>query len=563
MVFNRFLLHTAAQICYNGGRNRRIGKKVLCMKLKYRILAWLTVVALLMTALPMAVAADTVPSRYGRGILAQMEDAEALLATYDVLVDGVDRAAATIELPYDIHPLTWAQVTTVFDLVYRDYPEYFWISGAGSGSVMGNTVLSFSPAYHMTGATLTAARTALEQKVAALTADLEGKSDYDKSLILHDRVADTVNYVFNNLDQTSYAALVNGSAVCAGYARAYQLLLNRVGIPSWYVTGYSLDPSSGDTVAHGWDMVQLDGQWYHTDVTWDDQDSYIYYAYLNVTDSVITADHVITAYNAYLPAANATTHNYFYRNNLVFDSFDAARVAGVFRNYPIARFWVTTDLQTFMDAFSANALSIIQSLGFTSGRYSYGRSALGQEVILTLTAEHDCRYTAVTVAPTCGTDGYAVEECSYDFCHNQRNYTTLPATGVHTYDNGCDVDCNACGAVRTVNNHTYDNACDADCNTCGAVRTVGDHAYDNAYDPDCNACGAVREVIAPSDNPRGDVSGDEAVNNRDLIMIIRYLNGWDVEMDLYAADCDGDGAVTIKDVALLQQYVNGWNVTLK
>ena len=117
--------------------------------------------------------------------------------------------------------------------------------------------------------------------------------------------------------------------------------------------------------------------------------------------------------------------------------------------------------------------------------------------------------------------------------------------------------------MRTVGDHTYDNACDADCNICGTVRTVGDHIYDNVYDPDCNACGAVREVITPSDNPVGDAGADQKVNNRDLVLIIRYLNGWDVEIDLYAADCDGDGAVTVKDVALLQQYVNGWDVTMR
>ena len=64
----------------------------------------------------------------------------------------------------------------------------------------------------------------------------------------------------------------------------------------------------------------------------------------------------------------------------------------------------------------------------------------------------------------------------------------------HRYDNACDVDCNNCGAIRTVGAHVYDNACDVDCNNCGAIRTVADHVYDNACDTDCNVCGATRTV---------------------------------------------------------------------
>ena len=83
-------------------------------------------------------------------------------------------------------------------------------------------------------------------------------------------------------------------------------------------------------------------------------------------------------------------------------------------------------------------MTIIEDLGFPAGDVYFGQWELGQEMILTLTAEHDCLFEPVTVAPTCGAEGYTAEECSYDFCHNQRNYTALPATGEHVYANGYD-----------------------------------------------------------------------------------------------------------------------------
>ena len=61
----------------------------------------------------------------------------------------------------------------------------------------------------------------------------------------------------------------------------------------------------------------------------------------------------------------------------------------------------------------------------------------------------------------------------------------------------------------------------------------------------------------------GDVDGDGKVNVRDLGRLQQYLNGWDVEIDLAAANVTGDSTVNVRDLGLLQQYLNGFDVTLK
>ncbi len=61
----------------------------------------------------------------------------------------------------------------------------------------------------------------------------------------------------------------------------------------------------------------------------------------------------------------------------------------------------------------------------------------------------------------------------------------------------------------------------------------------------------------------GDVYSDGSINNRDLGILMQWLNNWKVEIDLNAADVNGDNAVNNKDYGLLMQYVNGWNVELK
>lgn len=64
-----------------------------------------------------------------------------------------------------------------------------------------------------------------------------------------------------------YGLLIEQSAVCEGYARAAQLLFELCDVPSYYVVGDT--PSGG----HAWNLVQIDGQWYQMDATWNDTDS--------------------------------------------------------------------------------------------------------------------------------------------------------------------------------------------------------------------------------------------------------------------------------------------------
>ena len=82
---------------------------------------------------------------------------------------------------------------------------------------------------------------------------------------------------------------------------------------------------------------------------------------------------------------------------------------------------------------------------------------------------------------------------------------------------------------------------------------MGDHVYDDERDADCNECGFIREVtvVIP-----GDLNGDGKVNNRDLGMMQKHLNGQEVTIDLLAADLNGDGKINNRDLGLLQKLLN-------
>lgn len=61
----------------------------------------------------------------------------------------------------------------------------------------------------------------------------------------------------------AYGALMEGKAVCQGYAFAFKMLCDKAQIPCWVVTGQYNEP-------HAWNYVYLDGEYYQVDVTLDD-----------------------------------------------------------------------------------------------------------------------------------------------------------------------------------------------------------------------------------------------------------------------------------------------------
>ncbi|MDO5559192.1 MAG: transglutaminase domain-containing protein [Oscillospiraceae bacterium] len=96
----------------------------------------------------------------------------------------------------------------------------------------------------------------------------DGMTDLEKALKLHDYLVLNSYYDVEgkkenlNGGSSAYDIIVDGSGICQGYAQAYKYLLQKVGINAAVV-------SSTDMV-HAWNLVEIDGQWYHVDVTWDD-----------------------------------------------------------------------------------------------------------------------------------------------------------------------------------------------------------------------------------------------------------------------------------------------------
>ncbi|CAM3986657.1 transglutaminase [Paenibacillus alkaliterrae] len=138
----------------------------------------------------------------------------------------------------------------------------------------------------------------------ALAAILEqDMNDHEKIKAIHDWIVTNVEYDQSLTHYTAYAAVIRGEAVCQGYALLGYKMLKEAGIPVLIAEG------TVNTGEHAWNMVQLDGRWYHLDLTWDDpitkpaegkkptapvvksSDGTIRYNYYLKTDGELRADH--------------------------------------------------------------------------------------------------------------------------------------------------------------------------------------------------------------------------------------------------------------------------------
>ena len=96
------------------------------------------------------------------------------------------------------------------------------------------------------------------------------KSSYAKTKIIYDYLCENVTYDYDHLDDatytlqyTAYAAMINKTSVCQGYALLFYRLALESGVDARLIAG------TGNGGAHGWNIVKVGGKYYNLDSTWD------------------------------------------------------------------------------------------------------------------------------------------------------------------------------------------------------------------------------------------------------------------------------------------------------
>lgn len=251
-------------------------------------------------------------------------------------------ALTRIESGVHLSTLDKSILDVVFACVMNDHPELFYVEGYQFTEYMTDAVvteIAFSGTYSMTAEEIGQTQLLIVQRLRDCFAQIPlNEDEYNTVKYLYEWLINNTEYdktAENN--QNICSVFLQGKSVCQGYAKAMQYMLQQAGIQCLLVTGFT----NGER--HGWNLVRVNGNYYYLDPTWGDA-SYtsngtdniaqayvpsINYDYFLVTTDEITRTHSIEKVVS-IPVCSALAENYFVREGLYFDSYDAEKLALIF-----------------------------------------------------------------------------------------------------------------------------------------------------------------------------------------------------------------------------------------
>jgi len=346
-----------------------------------------------------------------------------------------------------------------------------------------------------------------------LTADLVDSdlTDEYKALLLHDRLAAWVDYdnagiltdTVTPVDHTMYGALCNRLAVCDGYAKAYIYLLHHIGMESYICRSSRL--------AHAWNIVQVDGEWYHVDVTWDDPVWDVtgrvnHKFFLLSSDGIYEAQHTASDYDTTPTDTRFESKDLPWYSSVTAFQYLNGRVYYIDNTREMLRYREGT---AFYDAVSVeDDWRVSETMGYTE---NFARLSMDGEYLYYSLSKAVYRYYPET----------GKTEAVYS-----PKFTSRPYHNIY--------------GMRTEAGMLY----------CDVTDTPNYDAFTKKFRQERVP------IPAPSAVQCGNVDGDGQISSTDARLVLQYavrkIDGTGI--DRTAADVNGDGNVDSTDARLILQY---------
>ncbi len=279
-------------------------------------------------------------ARYAYGLLSEGEK-----LVYDDILSAVNSFSS--EITEFRSQVTDEQVKKILDYIQRDHPELFWFRHGATFyfDTESHIINKLEFEYCLSQQQTEERRAEIDKEIGAfLTCVNDTMSDYEVTLRIYENIIKLVDYDTIGLERRKktvvpanepddlrsiYGVFVNKKAVCAGYAKAMQYLLNLCGIECTYVTS--------DT--HAWNLIKLEGDYYHLDVTWGDgsdtkkeknvSDAVSYDCFCITTAEVLKLESHTPEASFPLPECTATSCNYHRRHGLFFEAYSFEKVRAI------------------------------------------------------------------------------------------------------------------------------------------------------------------------------------------------------------------------------------------
>ncbi len=225
-----------------------------------------------------------------------------------------------IEVPY----MSGEQLTEVVEAVNYDNPTVMCI-GRDNTIITTGDLCYLKPNYTMSPSEQRVKTNTLNNIADSILATIPQEADQFKTeLYIHDYIVNNCTYDKEVAlsSSTPYSCLVDKLSACEGYSKATKFLLEKAGIEAYTVSGKVT--TNEKTEGHMWNIVRIDGSYYHLDVTWDDPTNpdgkeCLSHLFVNLSDKDIGTDHF--DYQQFFDCSDNRA-NYFVRQNLFFENLD-------------------------------------------------------------------------------------------------------------------------------------------------------------------------------------------------------------------------------------------------
>lgn len=234
---------------------------------------------------------------------------------YHQMLEGFEAAAPSFPVP----ALEMRELSDIFFRLRLDNPKIFYVTGFSCRHAHGADNMQLVPGYMFEKKKIKEHQKALAGRIARLVRPAAGmRTELEKEMYIHDFICSNVTYdkLKKSYSHEIIGPLQQGIGVCEGIAKTVKLLCDELGIPC-IIAICGADPENGMKYRHAWNVIKIQGKWYHLDATFDN--SLAKYGqkrfdYVNLDDKKIFKDHRPVIYP--IPACTDGDHFYYKENRL-------------------------------------------------------------------------------------------------------------------------------------------------------------------------------------------------------------------------------------------------------
>lgn len=258
--------------------------------------------------------------------------------TYHAMKTGLESLAPSFQVPR----LEAKELMDVYFLLRLDCPEIFYSVKFGYRYYPSSGNAEMIPEYLFEKSKVKDHQKAMKARVEKLVRPAMKMSEMEKVQYVHDFICQNVHYdkLKKPYSHEIIGPLGQGVGVCEGIAKSVKILLDALGV--WCIIAISeANPEKGIKYRHAWNVVKVNGQYYHLDATFDNtlgnqgkgdirlvdekfgKQELLRYDYFNLCDKQIFRDHEPVIWK--VPACTDGDHFYYKEKKISFTKMEDVR----------------------------------------------------------------------------------------------------------------------------------------------------------------------------------------------------------------------------------------------